>query len=424
MNGMLSTDTDVGWEHIAPYLDEAMGELSEPERDALLLRYFKNHDFCAVGATLGISGDAAQKRVSRAVERLREYFSKRKITVGVGGLIALISGNAVQSAPVGLAMTISAAAIAGTAATTSTVIAATTKTIAMTTLQKTLVATTAAVLAGAGIYQAKQAHDARVEAQRLQQQQTPLVEQIQQLQSDFADATNRLAGLLAENSRLITNPNEAELLKLRGEVSLLRRDTQELPGLKAKVRQFEDKQAGQMKNFREQEEQEALTLLRRMKEEIELVPGQEQTLHDLLLKRADLVVRDVQALSDGNEMEFSKEFIQSMSNVTAQIDAVFLPEQQADYKAFQQSGQAVGARLRAAGDLIVMQRLVGIGPEQQEQIYSILYSFALKQREDTVPDDTEKANALSAVLTPAQMEQYRKFMQGKPVTTMIQYPKE
>ncbi|KAB2649839.1 MAG: sigma-70 family RNA polymerase sigma factor, partial [Verrucomicrobia bacterium] len=74
MSEILSASPDASWEHIAPHLDEALGELSEADRDAVLLRYFKNHDLRTVGATLGISDDAAQKRVSRAVERLREFF--------------------------------------------------------------------------------------------------------------------------------------------------------------------------------------------------------------------------------------------------------------------------------------------------------------------------------------------------------------
>ena len=62
--------------------------------------------------TLGISDEAAQKRVSRAVEKLREFFSKRKITIGPRGLAVLISANAVQAAPLGQALTITNASLA------------------------------------------------------------------------------------------------------------------------------------------------------------------------------------------------------------------------------------------------------------------------------------------------------------------------
>jgi uncharacterized protein YlxW (UPF0749 family) len=136
-------------------------------------------------------------------------------------LAGAISAHSVSAAPVGLAVTISAAALAGTAVTTSTLIAATAKTIAMTTLQKTLVTVTVAVLAGAGIYETRQAAQLRDKVQTLQQQQTPMAEQVQQLQNNFADETNRLMMLMLENARLKSNSNQTELLKLRGQVGVL-----------------------------------------------------------------------------------------------------------------------------------------------------------------------------------------------------------
>src|SRR5579862_3308431 len=85
MNELLSAESEASWECISPHLDAALGELDEPDREALFLRYFKNGDLRTVGAALGISDDAAQKRVSRAVERLREFLAKRGVTVGAGG---------------------------------------------------------------------------------------------------------------------------------------------------------------------------------------------------------------------------------------------------------------------------------------------------------------------------------------------------
>src|SRR5439155_7753268 len=134
MNQLLSGEPDAAWQDIAPHLDAALGELREPDRDALLLRYFERKSAREIAQTLGTSEDAAQKRVSRAVERLREHFAKRGVTIGASGLVVIISANAVQAAPVGLAVTIStAAAAAGTTLATTTT-ATITKTIAMTTL--------------------------------------------------------------------------------------------------------------------------------------------------------------------------------------------------------------------------------------------------------------------------------------------------
>ena len=209
------------WQQIAPLLDAAVASLSEKDRQAIVLRFYEGRNLREVGAALGASEDAAEKRVSRAVERLREFFAKRGITVGASGLVAVITANAVQAAPVGLAVTIStAAALAGTTlATTATATA--TKAIAMTTLQKTLVAVVFVAAVGGGIYEARQ-------VQTLRKQQVPLTEEIQQLQSERNDATNRLALLAGENERLIRNTAEllklrAEATRLRGEVGLLRR---------------------------------------------------------------------------------------------------------------------------------------------------------------------------------------------------------
>ena len=226
MNELLSANPDSSWEHIAPYLDDALGELSDLDRDAVLLRYFKNHDLRTVGATLGISDDAAQKRVSRAVERLREFFAKRGVTVGASGLAVVISANAVQAAPVGLALTISTAAALTGATLTTTATVTVTKAIAMTALQKTIVTATIALLTGVGIYEARQASQLREQVQTQQQQQTPQSEQIKQLQSEREDSARQLATLREENERL--NRNTGDLLKLRAEVAELRRNSRSL----------------------------------------------------------------------------------------------------------------------------------------------------------------------------------------------------
>jgi RNA polymerase sigma factor (sigma-70 family) len=171
MNELLANESDTAWEHIAPHLDAALGELSEADRDALLLRYFERKSALEMAQVLGVSEEAAQKRVSRAVERLREFFAKRGITVGVNGMLVVISANAVQAAPVGLAVTISTAAVlAGTTILTTTT-ATVGKAIAMTTMQKVLVAVAFATAVGTAIYEARQTSRLRDEKETLLAQQ-------------------------------------------------------------------------------------------------------------------------------------------------------------------------------------------------------------------------------------------------------------
>ncbi|HYV27052.1 MAG TPA: sigma-70 family RNA polymerase sigma factor [Candidatus Eisenbacteria bacterium] len=112
MNQMLSAEPAAAWQDIAPHLDAALGELNEQDHDAVLLRYFERKSAREMAETLGVSEEAAQKRVSRAVERLREFFAKRGVTASATGLSVVIFANAVHAAPAALAKSITAVAIA------------------------------------------------------------------------------------------------------------------------------------------------------------------------------------------------------------------------------------------------------------------------------------------------------------------------
>jgi hypothetical protein len=70
----------------------------------------------------------------------------------------------------------------------------------------------------------------RGDVRTLQGQQAPLTGQIQQLQSELNDATNRVSWLRDENERL--NRNTSELLRLRGEVGVLRDGQAEIKRLR------------------------------------------------------------------------------------------------------------------------------------------------------------------------------------------------
>jgi cell division protein FtsL len=107
---------------------------------------------------------------------------------------------------------------------------AATNTIAMTTLQKLFITAALVAVAGTGLYEVRRL---RAQIQTLQQQQTPLAEQVQQLQRERDDARSQLESLLVQNERLKTNQNTGELLKLRREVATLRVQARELAQLKS-----------------------------------------------------------------------------------------------------------------------------------------------------------------------------------------------
>src|SRR5262249_33511189 len=77
MEQLVTTSEDApDWEPLCRVLDEAMSELNEADYDLLVLRFYKSLDYCGVGAAMGLSDDAAQKRVSRALEKLRQVLSR------------------------------------------------------------------------------------------------------------------------------------------------------------------------------------------------------------------------------------------------------------------------------------------------------------------------------------------------------------
>src|SRR5436190_10335892 len=105
-----ATESHSDWETLCPLLDEAMAQLREKDRDALVLRFFQNRTLQEVGAALGIEEGAAQKRVSRGLEKLRSFFGRRGITLSAVVIAGTVSANSVQAAPVGLATSVVATA--------------------------------------------------------------------------------------------------------------------------------------------------------------------------------------------------------------------------------------------------------------------------------------------------------------------------
>src|SRR5471032_3691741 len=120
MQSALSETDSETWTQIAPLLDDAIARLGGRDRNAILLRYFENKSAREMAAALRVDEPAAQKRVTRAVEKLRAFFAKRGVTLTAAAIAGAVSANSVQAAPVGLAATVTAAAAKGAAVSAST----------------------------------------------------------------------------------------------------------------------------------------------------------------------------------------------------------------------------------------------------------------------------------------------------------------
>jgi len=113
---LIESSPDEAWRELAPLLDDAMARLGATDRDAIVLRFFENKSLREVGLALDVEERAAQKRVSRGLERLRVFFNKRGIPTTPPIICGAIAANSVHAAPVGLAKTISTVAVAKGAA--------------------------------------------------------------------------------------------------------------------------------------------------------------------------------------------------------------------------------------------------------------------------------------------------------------------
>ncbi len=216
----LNDDTEPDWEQLAPILDVAMKRLATCERDAILLRYFKGRDLHGVGAVLGVSEEAARKRVSRALEKLRTMFTRRGLTLSSTTLATVLAGQAVVAAPAGLNVSVTSAALAGAATGTGFTLTLL-KIMTMTKLKTGIVGVLIVAAVATPLVIQQQAQVRLRERDKAMQQQN---DQMAQLRAE----NERLSSLLAQANGSLMDDQMRELLKLRGEVGLLRQRIEDL----------------------------------------------------------------------------------------------------------------------------------------------------------------------------------------------------
>ena len=191
------SNDEPSWTQIEPFLDDSMRELNDSDREALVLRYFERCELKSVGATLGISEEAARKRVHRAVAKLREVLVRRGAVVSEKALSVLLGGMLATSAPVGMAATLAQTALA-----TSSVIAGGTflKIMAISKLKPVGVAAVILLAGGTAVFQAFDNRSLRLQ---------------------LADSKRQMADLESarnfDQARLAALPNDSELALLQAD---------------------------------------------------------------------------------------------------------------------------------------------------------------------------------------------------------------
>ena len=98
----IPSNAEPNWDQLKPILENAMHALGEEDRLAVLLRFFQNKSLKEVSAALGVGEGAAQKRVTRALEKLRVRLDRSGVALTSSALAAALCGNAVTGAPAAL----------------------------------------------------------------------------------------------------------------------------------------------------------------------------------------------------------------------------------------------------------------------------------------------------------------------------------
>ena len=120
MENEATSQYNESWHRIQPMLDTALTALTAKDRDALLLRFYRSLSIREIGITLGITTDAAQKRIDRATERLRVKLNHRGYEINCSFSGVMLAGYAAEAQAASLPISLLASkAIATTTLSTS-----------------------------------------------------------------------------------------------------------------------------------------------------------------------------------------------------------------------------------------------------------------------------------------------------------------
>ncbi len=110
-------EAEPAWAELRPVIDEALNELGERDRVALLLRFFERRSLADVGRSIGLAENSARMCVDRALEKLRLRLARRGITSTAAALGLVLANQPAVAAPAGLVATVAGASLTAAAMT-------------------------------------------------------------------------------------------------------------------------------------------------------------------------------------------------------------------------------------------------------------------------------------------------------------------
>ncbi len=161
---------------VLPILDEAISKLPEPDRLIILARFFESKSVREIAGELGKSVEACHKQGQRALAKLASHLARRGIAVSTTTLAALLASPPSSALPVGIAVSVSKAALGNAGQLTQIHLLA--NSLCHMSYPKILTASVALVVAAIPItFQANQLAWESTELTRLEAQRKTLVEE-------------------------------------------------------------------------------------------------------------------------------------------------------------------------------------------------------------------------------------------------------
>ncbi len=175
-------------------LDEALMELRDGDRQALLLRFFEGRNHREIGRALNIGEDAARKRVDKGLEQLAAFFRKRGVAMGTAAAVGTTLGATAAVAPTGLAAAAAQAALAKSSIATVPLLGGMlARMLGMNRWQ--VAVTSAALILLPALWQAAQLHSANQEQKRMELLLASLESHRDQTSQEMAEISRQLQAL-------------------------------------------------------------------------------------------------------------------------------------------------------------------------------------------------------------------------------------
>jgi RNA polymerase sigma factor (sigma-70 family) len=357
---------------VAPILDDAINNLGSQDRQAILLRYFEQRDLRSVGQALGSNEDAARKRVDRALEKLRGLLKKRGVALSTTALATALGTQAITAAPAGLATIVTTSALTTVAAGGGTALTIL-QIMSMTKLQGGIIAAVTIALSVPLVMQ----HQAKTKLRDENAALRAEVEQVAHLREENQRLSNLVAKARPASSPSTNNDQFRELMKLRGDVAVLRNQANEARSAAEAAKPTGESAIGGMtanpemsKMIRDQQKV-GLGMVYKGLEKRNLPKEKMEALNDLL---ADEVMTNInhitQVLRDGKTgKELDAVFAKAEAETKQKVKELLGPE---DFAKFQEYSEQVASYITAEQFKSMLPGEKAAKDEKARQFYDLM----------------------------------------------------